>query len=136
MKKKDLETAEFFAMRVGEAYMYHAFSLHRRPVYRHDIGDIEINRHFVAGLLDHFLAPRLTPNRRSRFYIRLLQPFEYSSDPRLIAQTGIIPRLSRRGLFYMTALLHQYGDMLADEGVKDGRGMLVTPQEAKALHAG
>ncbi|EAP6364794.1 hypothetical protein NT945_004007 [Salmonella enterica] len=135
-KKKELEAAEFFALRVGEAYMYHAFSVHRRPVYRHDIGDIEINRHFIGGLLDHFLEPRLNPTRRARFYVRLLQSFRYSSDPRVIAQTGIVPQLSRRGLFYITALLHQYGDMLADIGVKDGRGMLITPQEARALYAG
>ncbi|EBW8394016.1 KilA-N domain-containing protein [Salmonella enterica subsp. enterica serovar Florida] len=74
--------------------------------------------------------------QRARFYVRLLQSFRYSSDPRVIAQTGIVPQLSRRGLFYITALLHQYGDTLADIGVKDGRGMLVTPQEARALYAG
>jgi hypothetical protein len=119
---------EFFAMRVAEAYVYHLMANNRRPVYRYVSGDIEVNRYFLMPLLDGYLADRYTEEWRGRFYIRLLNN-DCSPDPRSIFTGGKPPLLNRRGIKYMNALVHEFGDMLEDIGGRDESGRLTMPPE-------
>lgn len=126
---------EFFAYRVAEAYMYHAIAKHRRPVYRHEAGDIAINPHFIVGLMDDYLARKLDAERRENFYLKLLTPFREliindERDSRVIISTGVNPELNARGIRYLDAMLRIYGDMVMDINVKDHSGKFVIPENA------
>lgn len=122
---------EFFCLRVAEAYMYHLMATNRRPVYRYASGDIEVSRHFLVPLLDGYLAERKPPYWRAKFYTKLLEPFSEKPDPRAIVSCGKAPLLTRRGIKYMNALLHEFGDMLSDIDLKDEYGCLRMPHEAE-----
>lgn len=132
--RKDDETAEFFAMRVAEAYMYHTFALHRRPVYRHEVGDIGINRNVIAGLLNGHLSHKLSAKKRTSIYIRLMKALAGEADSRTVVSAGGVPELNKRGIRYVNAILHQYGDMYADLGVWDDKKKLVIPDEVRARY--
>lgn len=119
---------EFFAWQVAEAYVLHLIATNRRPVYRYETGDIEVDRHFLLGLLDGYLEERRDEEWRGRFYIKLLN-FDTSTDARVIFCGGKTPRLSRRGIKYMNALVHEFGNMLEDIGGRDDKGMLTMPRE-------
>lgn len=130
----DTEAAEFFAMRVAEAYMYHTLALHRRPVYRHEVGDIGINRNVIAGLLDGYLSHKMAAKKRASLYIRFMKSLGGETDSRVVVPAGGVPELNKRGIRYVNALLHQYGDMYADLGVWDDRKILVLPDEVRASY--
>ncbi|MGG2139988.1 hypothetical protein [Symbiopectobacterium sp. RP] len=125
-----LQPHEFFCWRVAEAYMYYLMATNRRPVYRYETGDIEVSRHFLMPLLDGYLGDRKPPEWRARFYVKLMTPFSEKPDPRAIICVGKVPQLNQRGIKYMNALLHEFGDMLSDIAVKDERGVLVLPPES------
>lgn len=134
MKKKDLETAEFFAMRVGEAYMYHAFSLHRRPVYRHEAGDMLLTPVFLVEFMeDHLSRKFATAERRARFYRRLLKPLPDAHDSRMMFCMGILPELNRRGVRYMNVLINTSGDTLADMNFRDSAGLPGIPKSTSEV---
>jgi hypothetical protein len=40
---------------VCDAYLFHLVSLHRRPVYRHQYGDISLNQPALQGFIDSYL---------------------------------------------------------------------------------
>lgn len=114
--------------------MYHAFSLHRRPVYRHENGDIAINTHFIVGLIEGHLAVRMDPERRASFYSRLMIPIHetLSRDNRdrgIFVSAGVVPELTRRGIRYLNSMMHTYGDMIADVGVIDASGKFTLPEK-------
>ncbi|QBY41918.1 hypothetical protein QE197_01480 [Arsenophonus nasoniae] len=132
--KHSLLTHEFFCWRVAEAYMYYLMATNRRPVYRYETGDIEVSRHFLMPLLDGYLGDRKTTEWRAKFYVKLMTPFSEKADPRAIICAGKIPQLNRRGIKYMNALLHEFGDMLSDIGVKDNSGMLILPRERECTN--
>lgn len=117
---------EFFAWRVAEAYVLYLMSTNRRPVYRYETGDIEVDRHFLMPLLDGYLGDRHNEGWRSRFYIKLLDN-DISPDSRSIFTGGKPPQLNRRGIKYMNALVHEFGDMLEDIGGRDEKGRLTMP---------
>ncbi|PEH74126.1 hypothetical protein CRM76_02055 [Edwardsiella tarda] len=120
---------EFFAWRVAEAYLLHLVSIHRRPVYRHEAGDIEVDRNFLTGLLDGYIKERHPPAWRARFCIRLLRPLYELPDNRVVFVGGRPPMLNRLGIRHMNALVCQFADMLVDMDLRDGCGMLRMPSE-------
>lgn len=119
---------EFFAWRVAEAYVLYLMSVNHRPVYRYETGDIEVDRHFLMPLLDGYLGERRDEEWRGRFYIRLLDN-DLRPDPRAVFCGGKTPKLSKRGIRYMNALVHEFGDMLEDIGGRDDDGRLTMPAE-------
>lgn len=123
-----VEPYEFFGWRVAEAYVYHLVATWHRPIYRYETGDIEVSRHFLFGLLDGYLMDRKDTQWRARFYSMLLEPFDEKPAPNTVICGGKIPVLSKRGIRYMNALVHQYGDMLTDIGVQDEYGTLIPPE--------
>lgn len=134
MKYPKVKTHEFFCWRVAEAYMYYLMATDRRPVYRYETGDIEVSRHFLMPLLDGYLGDRKPTEWRVRFYIKLMTPFSEKADPRAIICAGKVPQLNRRGIKYMNALLHEFGNMVSEIGVKDNSGMLILPRERKCTN--
>ncbi|CAK8739285.1 hypothetical protein SODG_002891 [Sodalis praecaptivus] len=126
----NIPAPECFCWRVADAYMYHLMATNRRPVYRYQAGDIEVCRYFLCGFLDDHLS-KISPPKRAAFCLRLLEPFTLAPDPRAIICGGKAPMLNRRGIRYMNALMHQYGDTLMDVGIKDERGVLVLPPESE-----
>ncbi|MCW1825720.1 hypothetical protein OLZ31_02460 [Enterobacter asburiae] len=130
--KRPESGAEFFAYRIAEAYLYRLMSVHRRPVYRHSAGDIAINTHFIVGLMDNYLAEKMSADRRVRFYSKLLVTIHETllrneSDDRVIISTGVIPELTPRGIRYLNAMLSTYGDLVLDINKKDSSGKYVIP---------
>ncbi len=118
---------ELFAHRVAEAYVLHLVSINRRPVYRYSSGDIEVDRTFLMTLLDGYLADRRDESWRFRFYLRLLDDSN-TKDARVVFSGGRIPKLSKRGIRYMNAFIHEFGDMLVDIGGRDEEGMMTMPK--------
>lgn len=125
---KELKPHEYFAWRVAEAYVLYLMATNRRPVYRYSSGDIEVDRFFLMPLLDGYLADRKTEGWRGRFYLSMLQGLN-ETDPRSIFTGGRPPMLNRRGIKYMNALVHEFGDMLEDIGGRDEKGMLTMPKD-------
>lgn len=124
---RDIPSHEFFAWRVAEAYVLHLMSTNRRPVYRYSTGDIEVSRYFLMPLLDGYLADKYTKEWRGRFYTKLLID-NFVADPRSVFCGGRPPLLNRRGIKYMNALVHKFGDMLEDTGGRDEEGRLTMPK--------
>lgn len=127
--KSPAEIHEFFVWRVAEAYLHYLISIHRRPVYRHECGDIEVDRHFLVGLLDGYLQQRHSLSWCGTFCRRLLLPLYELPDKRVIFIGGRAPVLNRRGIKYMNALVGMYGDMLVDFDLRDASGMLRLPSD-------
>lgn len=130
MMDVQVSSHEFFAMQVAEAYVLHLMATNRRPVYRYETGDIEVDRHFLAALLDGYLVDRRVPSWRARFYINLLNP-NNEPDRRSVFSGGKVPSLRRRGIRYMNALVHEFGDMLVDIGGRDENGRMTMPRDER-----
>ncbi|MDX7999963.1 hypothetical protein FE394_12285 [Xenorhabdus sp. Reich] len=120
-------THEFFCWRVAEAYCYYLMKVNQSLVYRHLFGDIQVNQHFSAGLLDGRLSERLSPNSRTLFYGKLLVPYEKKPSERVVFIGGVAPELSKRGKRYMNAFLHEFGMMLMDLGIRENNGLYRLP---------
>ncbi|KEA54658.1 hypothetical protein DT73_00400 [Mangrovibacter sp. MFB070] len=125
---ENIKPHEFFAWRVAEAYVLHLMSINRRPVYRYSSGDIEVDRHFLMPLLDGYLADRKSENWRRRFYVSMLQKAN-EPDSRSVFMGGRPPLLNKRGIKYMNALVHEFGDMLEDIGGRDEAGRMTMPTD-------
>lgn len=124
-----IPTHEFFCWRVAEAYCYHLMKNNRTLVYRHLFGDIQVNQHFIAGLLDGRLSNKLSRDSQAVFYSKLLESIEKTTDKRVVFIGGVAPVLNRRGRQYMNAFLHEFGMMLMDIAVKESDGRYRLPNE-------
>ncbi|MCH4257138.1 hypothetical protein NFF68_18600 [Proteus mirabilis] len=78
----------------------------------------------------------MTDSYRARFYSKLLKEFDETPSKGVVICGGKIPELSKRGIKYMNALVHEYGDMLTDIGVRDEYGTLVPPDNCRYENAG
>lgn len=125
MKNNDSFACDFFCERVAEAYLLYLVSVWRRPIYKYETGDIEVSKPFLHGLLDGYPKDRMTDGYRARFYSKLLKEFDETPSKGVVICGGKIPELSKRGIKYMNALVHEYGSMLTDIGVSDEYGTLV-----------
>lgn len=126
---------DFFCSRVAGAYLLYLVSTWRRPIYRYETGDIEVSASFLAGLLDGYPKDRMSDGYRARFYSKLLMEYDPTPADGVVICGGKVPVLSRRGIKYMNALVHEYGDMLTDIGVTDEFGTLIPPDHYKELIA-
>lgn len=71
----------------------------------------------------------MTDDYRTRFYLKMLRGVNDIPMSGAVIFGGRIPELTARGLKYMNALLHKYGDMLEDIGCRDEKGMLTMPKD-------
>lgn len=127
---------DFACERVAEAYLLYLVSVWRRPIYKYETGDIEVSKPFLHCLLDAYPKDRMTDGYRARFYSKLLKEFDAKPSKGVVICGGKIPELSKRRIKYMNALVHEYGDMLTDIGIKDEYGTLVPPDSYCYENAG
>lgn len=121
-------SCDFFCSRVAEAYLLHLVAIWRRPIYRYATGDIEVSHSFLWGLLDGYPKDRMTSSYRAKFYSKLLKKFDPTPAKGAVICGGKVPELSKRGIKYMNALVHGFGDMLEDIGDRDEYGLLTIPK--------
>lgn len=102
---------------VSVAYLLHLVALHRRPVYRHQYGDIALNQHAIAGFIDGYLAERWSPLKRAGMYIRMLDIDGMTNRKSgYFVNWGEIPQLKPRGRRFIDAMFNRYGEMVDDLG--------------------
>lgn len=99
---------------VCDAYLFHLVSLHRRPVYRHQYGDISLDQPSLKGFIDSYLEERgWDLDRRRAHYINMLDLIRYmgrkNSD---FIDWGTVPSLTPRGLCWMNACFSRLGEMV------------------------
>ncbi|QGX91669.1 hypothetical protein EFZ10_08535 [Tatumella sp. TA1] len=123
---------EFFCWRVAEAYCYYLLRNNQSLIYRHMFGDIQVNQHFISGLLDGRIGEKLNERSQATFYYKLLKPFDRTPDKNVIFVGGVAPELNRRGIRYMNSFLREFGMMLIDIGVKNVNGTISLPDDFMA----
>ncbi|EHK0699951.1 hypothetical protein ICL29_004077 [Salmonella enterica] len=100
---------------LSEAYLIHLVSLHRRPVYRHENGDIALDRHSIATFVDGYFEERRSSVSRRDLYLRLLHLKEPDKGDYL-AYWGEPPRLTPRGIRLINAMFQRFGLMAEEMG--------------------
>lgn len=103
---------------VCDAYLFYLVSLHRRPVYRHQHGDISLNQPALQGFVDSYLADKgWGIERRRTHYIRTLDldKYLYRSNSEFI-DWGTVPALTPRGVRWMNAYFSRLGEMVNSYG--------------------
>lgn len=103
---------------IADAYLFHLVSLHRRPVYRHQYGDISLNQPSVQGFIDSYLADKgWSIEKRWYRYMRILDLIKYmereNSD---FIDWGTVPKLKSRGIKWLNACFQQLGEMVNEMG--------------------
>lgn len=103
---------------VCDAYLFHLVSLHRRPVYRHQYGDISLDQPALRGFIDSYLADKgWSMERRRAHYINILDLIKYmhrsNSD---FIDWGTVPVLTSRGIRWMNACFSRLGEMVNSYG--------------------
>ena len=107
---------------VCDAYLFYLVSLHRRPVYRHQYGDISLNQTALQGFIDSYLADKgWSMERRRAHYINILDLIRYmgrkNSD---FIDWGTVPTLTPRGIRWLNACFSRLGDMVNSYGGWEG----------------
>ncbi|MEW5290327.1 hypothetical protein ABW286_14230 [Erwinia papayae] len=103
---------------IADAYLFHLVSLHRRPVYRHQYGDISLNQPAFQGFIDSYLADKgWNVERRWSRYMRALHLSAYmqrkNSD---FIDWGTVPKLKPRGIKWLNACFQRLGEMVNEMG--------------------
>ncbi|HGT0431527.1 TPA: hypothetical protein ACMVL8_002407 [Yersinia enterocolitica] len=130
--RQEMQAHEFFCWRVAEAYCYYLIKHNDFLIYRHMFGDVQVNQHFIAGLLDGRLTDKFSTEGQAKFYYKLLKSFDRKPRSNVIFVGGVAPELNKRGVRYMNAFLHQFGMMLIDIGLKNSDGTISLPEEYPA----
>ena len=107
---------------VSDAYLFYLVSLHRRPVYRHQHGDISLNQPALQGFIDSYLKYKgWDIERRCAHYINILDLIKYMhrSNSGFI-DWGTVPALTPRGIRWMNACLSRLGEMVNTYGGWEG----------------
>lgn len=99
---------------VYDAYLFHLVSLHHRPVFRHQYGDISLDQSALRGFIDSYLEEKgWDLDRRRAHYINMLDLIRYmgrkNSD---FIDWGTVPSLTPRGLRWMNACFSRLGEMV------------------------
>ena len=103
---------------VCDAYLFYLVSRHRRPVYRHQYGDISLNQPALQGFIDSYLKDKGRDiERRRAHYINILDLIKYlhRSNSGFI-DWGTVPALTPRGIRWMNACLSRLGEMVNSYG--------------------
>ncbi|WP_447765720.1 hypothetical protein [Enterobacter asburiae] len=99
---------------LSDAYLFHLVSMHRRPVYRHQYGDISLDQPAVKGFIDSYLEDKgWDMNRRRAHYINMLDLIAYMSRKNSdFIDWGTVPALTPRGIRWMNACFSRLGEMV------------------------
>lgn len=102
-------------MWLSESYLVHLVSLHRRPVYRHENGDIMLNCQTIACFVDEYFAERRTMTYRQYLYAKLLI-LDEPNESGYLAHLGETPHLKPRGIRLLNAMFNRFGFMVEEFG--------------------
>lgn len=123
MANSELQQAHQMALGVvADAYLFHLVSLHRRPVYRHQHGDISLNQPALRGFIDSYLEDKgWSLERRMAHYTSMLDLIAYMerSNSSFI-DWGSVPTLTQRGIRWMNACFDRLGEMVSSYGGWEG----------------
>jgi hypothetical protein len=103
---------------VAEAFVLHQVATYRRPVYRHQYGDISL----TIGAMEGFIEGDLKGLGRStsqclEFYLTLLDREKMKSPKKgMLHVFGRVPTLTPFGINWISMELDQFGDMIQDMG--------------------
>lgn len=103
---------------LSEAYLVHLVSLHRRPIYRHENGDIMLNCRTIACFVDEYFAERRTMAYRQYLYAKLLI-LDEPNESGYLAHLGETPHLKPRGIRLLNAMFNRFGFMVEEFGGYD-----------------
>lgn len=117
---------------LADAYLFHLVSMHRRPVFRHQYGNISLSQHAVQGFIDtHLEGKGMGLKERRARYINLLdmEAFAERSNSDFV-DWGTVPVLKSRGIRWLNACFSRYAEMVEELGgqdkvesmIKQGRG--------------
>ncbi|MGA4661471.1 hypothetical protein ACK6U2_13600 [Citrobacter braakii] len=103
---------------VSDAYLFHLVSMHRRPVYRHQYGDISLDQPAIKSFIDSYLEDNgWDMEKRRAHYINILDLIKYmhrsNSD---FIDWGTVPTLTPRGIRWMNACFSRLGEMVNSYG--------------------
>lgn len=103
---------------VSDAYRFHLVSLHRRPVYRHQYGDISLSQPALREFIDTYLEDKgWDIEKRRAHYINILDLIKYmhrsNSD---FIDWGTVPALTPRGIRWLNACFSRLGEMVNSYG--------------------
>ncbi|EOC0699981.1 hypothetical protein ACIU3Q_003036 [Salmonella enterica subsp. enterica serovar Kokomlemle] len=103
---------------VSDAYLFYLVSKHRRPVFRHQYGDISLSQPSVRGFIDSYLEDRgWDMERRWAHYINILDLIKYMHrDNSDFIDWGTVPALTPRGIRWMNACFSRLGEMVNSYG--------------------
>ncbi|MCO5616219.1 hypothetical protein LF824_17555 [Citrobacter freundii] len=102
-------------MWLSESYLVHLVSIHRRPVFRHENGDIMLSCQTIACFVDGYFAERRTLAYRQYLYAKLLI-LDKSNESGYLAHFGETPRLKPRGISLLNAMFNRFGFMIEEFG--------------------
>ncbi|EDV2725998.1 hypothetical protein YV85_001052 [Salmonella enterica subsp. enterica] len=102
-------------MWLSESYLVHLVSLHRRPVFRHENGDIMLSCQTIACFVDEYFAERRTLAYRQYLYAKLLI-LDKPNESGYLAHLGETPRLKPRGIRVLNAMFNRFGFMIEHFG--------------------
>ncbi|WP_033748571.1 hypothetical protein [Pantoea sp. NGS-ED-1003] len=120
---------------LADAYLFHLVSMHRRPVFRHQYGDISLSQHAVQGFIDTHLAEKGKglKERRAR-YISLLDMDAFAeginSD---FVDWGTVPKLKPRGIRWINACFNRYGEMVMHFGGQEMVEAMIEKEKADEI---
>lgn len=100
---------------LSESYLVHLVSLHRRPVFRHENGDIMLSCQTIACFVDEYFAERRTFAYRQYLYAKLLI-LDKPNESGYLAHLGETPRLKPRGIHLLNAMFNRFGFMIEEFG--------------------
>lgn len=106
---------------LADAYLFHLVSMHRRPVFRHQYGNISLSQHAVQGFIDTHLEEKGMglKERRAR-YITLLDIDAFANRTNSdFVDWGTVPVLKPRGIRWINACFSRYAEMVEELGGED-----------------
>ncbi len=103
---------------VAEAFVLHQVATYRRPVFRHQYGDIALTAHGLGSFIDSYLEDvGKSVSQRRDFYLTLLDWEKMNGKQKgLLHDFGQIPTLEPFGIKWISMELDQFGDMIQDMG--------------------
>ena len=102
---------------VADAYLFYLVSMHRRPIFRHQYGDISLNQPALHGFFDSYLEEKgWDVQRRCDWYGKIVDigamTDRNNSD---FIDWGTVPTLKPRGIRWMNACFSRLGEMVNEK---------------------
>jgi hypothetical protein len=117
------ENHEYALRWITDAFMIHQTAKHRRPVYRHRYGDINLTSLALSSLLENSLAQvGKTIEQRAAQFIEFID-WERWERERLnqsgyLYSMGASPTLTETGIAWINCQLDLFGDMIQELGTE------------------